>query len=275
MRGGVRRSPINGVHVINLRPSEPPLRARHPRTLPTDSQAVGENVRVTPCSMPRDSIWARSGYRHRGSVCRWSSRSRPSGGQHQCVAFDDQPTLGRCVSAGYFEIRHLPIAHLRCLGKIVQRHFVADPTTHGIYHDIDQSPADCIGGLPSRTTPTDPTMRNSMRDNMFFHTANSVSLSFEMTVAATAQHLWPADRDSDHETKRPWSSQGDSSAITLGASRVRRKGLAQRAGLAQSQPWQATLRCFGASDRRSRRQVVTGKTSITRASSLPLLNLRR
>jgi hypothetical protein len=59
MRGGVRRSPINGVHVINLRPSEPPLRARHPRTLPTDSQAVGENVRVTPCSMPRDSIWAR------------------------------------------------------------------------------------------------------------------------------------------------------------------------------------------------------------------------
>jgi hypothetical protein len=120
-----------------------------------------------------------------------SGHSGPCGGQHQRVASDDQPTLGSCVSAGYFEIRHLPIAYLRCFGKIVQRHSVADPTTHGIYHDIEQSPADCFGCLPSRTPPTDPTMRNIMRDN-FFHAA---SLSFEMTVADLLIG------NGDHETK--------------------------------------------------------------------------
>ena len=91
--------------------------------------------------------------------------------QHQCVVFDSQPTLRSCVSAGHFEIRHLPIADFGCFRKIVQRHFLAGPTTHSIYHDIEQSPADCFGGLPSRTPPTDPTMRNILRCDMFFHAA--------------------------------------------------------------------------------------------------------
>src|SRR4051812_22094249 len=110
-----------------------------------------------------------------GSSAPWidgrPSRSRPCGGQHQCVAFDDQPTLGSCVSASYFEIRHLPIADFGCLGKIVQVHLIADTASLGIYDDTKQPPANLFGGLPARTIPTDPATRNILRDDMFFHAA--------------------------------------------------------------------------------------------------------
>jgi hypothetical protein len=85
---------------------------------------------------------------------RRSGRSRSCGGQHQRVAFDDQPTLGGRVSTGHLEIRHLPIADLGFLGKIIQDNPIADTTTLAIHDDMQQPSANCFGCLISRTFPT-------------------------------------------------------------------------------------------------------------------------
>jgi hypothetical protein len=67
-----------------------------------------------------------------------SGRCRPCCGQSEAVAFDNQPTLGYCVSTGCLECRHLPVADVRCLDKMVQCQLVADTAISVVHNYVEE-----------------------------------------------------------------------------------------------------------------------------------------
>jgi hypothetical protein len=116
---------------------------------------------------------------------RRSSRGRSCSGQYQCVTFDDQPPLGGCVCTGQLEVRHLPIANLGCLSKIIQHQRIADATALGIYDNIQQLPANCFGRLVPRWLPIGPTRPTIPLCDMFSHAAHD----------SDRDCYWPVARD--------------------------------------------------------------------------------
>jgi hypothetical protein len=85
-----------------------------------------------PCDMPQRPV---SGCSTFPEV---SGRSRACCSQSHGFALDNQPTLGNRIITGSLESRHLPVADVCCLNKIVQCQFIANTATFVIHDHIQQ-----------------------------------------------------------------------------------------------------------------------------------------
>src|ERR1700722_11326155 len=73
------------------------------------------------------------------AALRASFRCRPYCGRSEAVAFDNQPTLGLCVSTGCLKYRHLPVADVRCPDKVVKCQLAANTAISVVPNYVEQS----------------------------------------------------------------------------------------------------------------------------------------
>ena len=93
-------------------------------------------------------------------------------GQGERIILDDQPALGRGISTGHLEVRHLPVADFCRIDQIVQVQPIANTRSLPINDNVEQPSTHEFNCLLAWRLPA-PVRHNILPDYVFSHAGQS------------------------------------------------------------------------------------------------------